>query len=206
MSAVPQHTISLPTPNLNSTLTPTTLLKTLSSSHSLAHFKQVHAHILRSTHSPSHSLILKLLSSPSLPYSLSIFSHLPHPLPSLSTPFLRHLSRSSKPEFAFFVYQRLRNEGIPIDRFAFPPLLKAASRVGWLAEGKEIHGFGFKSGFHSDPFVQTGLMVMYVGCGRLPEARLMFDKMSYRDIVAWRIMIDGYVFQFLKVPNTLNKR
>ncbi|KAH1075300.1 hypothetical protein J1N35_027628 [Gossypium stocksii] len=192
MSAVPQPTISLPTPNLNSIPTPTTLLKTLSSSHSLAHFKQVHAHILRSTHSPSHSLILKLLSSPSIPYSLSIFSHLPHPLPSLSTPFLRHLSRSSKPEFAFFVYQRLRNEGIPIDRFAFPPLLKAASRVGWLAEGKEIHGFGFKSGFHSDPFVQTGLMVMYVACGRLPEARLVFDKMSYRDIVAWRIMIDGY--------------
>ncbi|GMJ06334.1 hypothetical protein like AT4G14820 [Hibiscus trionum] len=189
MSVVPQPTISLP----SAIPTRTALLKTLSSSHSLTHFKQVHAHVLRSTHPPHHSLLLKLLlSSPSIPYSLSIFSHLSNPLPSLSTPFLRHLSRSSEPQFAFFVYQRLRNEGIPIDRFAFPPLLKAAARVGGLAEGKEIHGFGFKLGFDSDPFVQTGLMGMYIGCRRILEARLVFDKMSYRDIVAWSIMIDGY--------------
>ncbi|KAE8708618.1 Pentatricopeptide repeat-containing protein [Hibiscus syriacus] len=145
------------------------------------------------TRPPSHSLVLKLLlSSPSLPYSLSIFSHLPNPLPSLSTPFLRHLSRSSKPQFALLVYQRLRNEGIPIDRFAFPPLLKATAKVGGLAEGKEIHGFGLKSGLDSDPFVQTGLMGMYVSCRRLLEARLVFDRMSYRDVVAWSIMIEGY--------------
>ncbi|XWS08958.1 hypothetical protein CRYUN_Cryun40dG0044700 [Craigia yunnanensis] len=193
MSAVPQPIISLPSRNLKALSTPKTLLKTLSSSYSVTHFKQIHAQILRSNHSHSHSLILKLvLSSPSLPYSLAIFSNLPHPLPSLSTPFLRHLSRCSKPKFAFFVYQKLRNEGIRIDRFAFPPLLKAAARVGGLAEGKEIHGFGFKSGFDSDPFVQTGLIGMYLGCGRLLEARLVFDKMSYRDIVAWSIMIDGY--------------
>ncbi|XVF28825.1 hypothetical protein REPUB_Repub15cG0065600 [Reevesia pubescens] len=193
MSAVPQPTISLPSPNLKSFPNPKPLLKTLSSSHSLIHFKQIHAQILRSNHSHSHSLILKLLlSSPSLPYSFSIFSHLSHPIPSLSTPFLRHLSRSSKPEFAFLVYQRLRTEGLKIDRFAFPPLLKAAARVGGLAEGKEIHGFGFKSGFDSDPFVQTGLIAMYLGCGRLLEARLVFEKMSYRDIIAWSIMIDGY--------------
>ncbi|KAE8708227.1 Pentatricopeptide repeat-containing protein [Hibiscus syriacus] len=189
MSAVSQLTISSP----SAIPTPTILLKTLSYPLSLTHFKQVHAQVLRSTHPPSHSLLLKLLlSSPSLPYSLSIFSHLPNPLPPLSTPFLRHLSRSSNPQFALLVYQRLRNEGMPIDRFAFPPLLKAAARAGGLAEGKEIHGFGLKSGLDSDPFVQTGVMRLYVSCRRLLEARLVFDRMSYRDVVAWSIMIDGY--------------
>ncbi|KAK6254934.1 hypothetical protein SCA6_016239 [Theobroma cacao] len=193
MSALPQPTISLVSPNLKSLPTPKTLLKTLSSSPSLTHLKQIHAQILRSNHSHSHTLILKLLLfSPSLPYSLSIFSHLPHPLPSLSTRFVRHLSRSSRPEFALFVYQRLRNEGIKIDLFTLPPLLKAVARVEGLAEGKEIHGFGFKLGLDSDPFVQTGLVGMYLACGRVLEARLVFDKMSYRDIVAWSIMIDGY--------------
>ncbi|XVF66661.1 hypothetical protein PTKIN_Ptkin10aG0054700 [Pterospermum kingtungense] len=200
MSAVPQPTISVSFPSPSPTPTPTPTRKTplralsSSSSHSLTHFKEIHAQILRSNHIHSHSLILKLLlSSPSLSYSLSIFSHLPpQPLPSLSTPFLRHLSRTSKPEFAFFVYQRLRNDGIRIDRVAFPSLLKAAAKIGGLAEGKEIHGFGYKLGFHSDPFLQTGLIGMYLACGRLLEARLVFDKMSYRDVVSWSTIIDGY--------------
>lgn len=56
----------------------------------------------------------------------------------------------------------------------------------------EIHGIAAKYGFVSDPFVQTGLVGMYAACGRIIDARLMFDKMSHRDVVAWSIMIDGY--------------
>ena len=37
-----------------------------------------------------------------------------------------------------------------------------------------------------------GLVRMYSGCGRIMEARLVFDKMSHRDVVTWSIMIDGY--------------
>ena len=59
----------------------------------------------------------------------------------------------------------------------------------------EIHGVVVKLGFDKDPFLQMGLMDMYVGCGKLLEARLVFDKMSYRDIVIWSIMINGYVYK-----------
>lgn len=79
-----------------------------------------------------------------------------------------------------------------MDRFSFPPLLKALSRVKSLVEGLEIHGLAAKLGFDSDPFVQTGLVRMYAACGRIAEARLMFDKMFHRDVVTWSIMIDGY--------------
>lgn len=33
---------------------------------------------------------------------------------------------------------------------------------------------------------------MYAACGRIMDARLVFDKMSHRDVVTWNIMIDGY--------------
>lgn len=79
-----------------------------------------------------------------------------------------------------------------LDRFSFPPLLKAVSRASALAEGIEIHGLAWKLGFDSDPFVQTVLVRMYAACGRVMDARLVFDKMSNRDVVAWSIMIDGY--------------
>nr|KYP52734.1 Pentatricopeptide repeat-containing protein At3g22690 family [Cajanus cajan] len=58
--------------------------------------------------------------------------------------------------------------------------------------GLEIHGLAFKLGFHSDPFIQSSLISMYAACGRIVDARLVFDKMSHRDVVTWNIMIDGY--------------
>ncbi|GKV42448.1 hypothetical protein SLEP1_g49852 [Rubroshorea leprosula] len=190
---LPHPTVSLH-PLILAPPTTATLYDALSSCTCLSHFKRVHAQILRCNHFNSRSLLLKLLlSSPSLHYALSVFSHLPQPLlPTVSTPFLRHLSRSPNPEFTFFVYQRLRKDGVGIDRFSFPPLLKAATRVSALAEGRELHGLVFKLGFDSDPFIQTGLVGMYSACLRISEARLVFDKMSHQDIVVWNIMIDGY--------------
>lgn len=79
-----------------------------------------------------------------------------------------------------------------VDRFSFPPVLKAVSRASALIEGMEIHGVAAKLGFDKDPFVQTGLVRTYAACGRILEARLMFDKMLHRDVVSWGIMLDGY--------------
>ncbi|TXG72074.1 hypothetical protein EZV62_000653 [Acer yangbiense] len=90
------------------------------------------------------------------------------------------------------MFVKMRMEGLDVDRFSFPPLLKAAARVKGLVEGMQFHGLGAKLGFDLDPFVQTGLVGMYAACGRIGDARLMFDKMSHRDVVTWSIMFDGY--------------
>ncbi|KAK2647035.1 hypothetical protein Ddye_022230 [Dipteronia dyeriana] len=105
---------------------------------------------------------------------------------------LRKLSRSNQPENALTMFVKLRMEGLDVDRFSFPPLLKAAARVKGLFEGMQLHGLGAKLGFDLDPFLQTGLVGMYAACGRIGDARLMFDKMSHRDVVTWSIMFDGY--------------
>ncbi|KAK6146058.1 hypothetical protein DH2020_019927 [Rehmannia glutinosa] len=86
----------------------------------------------------------------------------------------------------------MQNRGLPIDRFCFPPLLKAASKATALSEGKMIHGLAAKLGYSSDPFVETALVGMYASCGLISEARLVFDKMSHKDVITWNIMIDGY--------------
>ncbi|KAG5236584.1 pentatricopeptide repeat-containing protein [Salix suchowensis] len=186
-------------PTIPVPLNSTALYAALSSTPtSLPHLKQFHAHVLRSDLPPS--LILKLLlsspsfSSSSLDYALSVFTHLPTCHTPLSNKLLRSLSRSAKPENALLAYEKMRlKEGLlGIDRFSFPPLLKAASRASGLNEGKEIHGVAAKLGFDKDPFVQTGLVGMYASCDRISDARLVFDKMPYRDVVAWSIMIDGY--------------
>ncbi|KAL3505934.1 hypothetical protein ACH5RR_031316 [Cinchona calisaya] len=178
--------------------TPTTLSTAISSATSLPHLKQIHTQILRHHFHRSNSLLFHLLLS-SLPfpsgglsYALSVFSTIPNPEPHLYNKLLRQLSRSKNTEMALLVLQVLLNKGLVIDRFSFPPLFKAAAKASALFEGKTVHGLGLKLGFCSDPFVQTALVGMYASCNKIQEARVVFDKMSHRDVVAWTIMIDGY--------------
>ncbi|XP_059435312.1 pentatricopeptide repeat-containing protein At4g14820 [Corylus avellana] len=193
MSSFPQTTLSIP-------LHPTpTLFNALASSTTLTHLKQVHAQILRRfelDHS-SNALLLQLVDSsgalsPSLDYALSVFTQIPRPDNRISNKLMRQLSRGAEPEKTLLVYEKMRRDGLGVDRFSFPPLLKAVSRASALDQGMEIHGLASKLGLDSDPFVQTGLVGMYAACGRIMEARLVFDKMSHRDVVTWSIMVDGY--------------
>ncbi|KAH7522304.1 hypothetical protein FEM48_Zijuj07G0124100 [Ziziphus jujuba var. spinosa] len=200
MSALAQTTLALPP---NPSFTPnsaaySTLFTALSTSTTITQLKQVHAQILRSKLDRSNPLLIKLVLSscvlsPSLDYALSVFNQISNPPTQFCNKFLRELSRRAEPSKALLVYGKMRSEGLGgVDRFSFPPILKAVSRAEALTEGMEIHGVASKLGFDKDPFVQTGLVRMYAACGRIMEARLMFDKMSHRDVVTWSIMIDGY--------------
>ncbi|KAL6571485.1 hypothetical protein OROHE_003128 [Orobanche hederae] len=165
---------------------------------SLPQLKQIHAHLLRNPYQPQHEqnllhLILSSLSFPS--YALSLLSFIPThrpPHPQLANKLLKHLSRSNNPGQTLLFFQTMQNKAFPVDRFCFPPLLKAASKAVALSEGKMIHGLVEKLGYVSDPFVETALVGMYGACGLISEARLVFDKMSHKDVVTWNIMIDGY--------------
>ncbi|CAI8589478.1 unnamed protein product [Vicia faba] len=174
------------------------LQRLLSSSTALSHLKQIHAQIL---HSNSNTLLPKLVlssctlssSSSTLDYALSVFSQIPNPPTHFSNQLLRHLSRTPLPHKTLFLYHNLRTIDVfTLDTFSFPPLLKAVSKLSALTYGLEIHGLASKLGFLSDPFIQTALIAMYASCARIMDARLLFDKMSHPDAVAWNTIIDGY--------------
>ncbi|XP_051152625.1 pentatricopeptide repeat-containing protein At4g14820 [Andrographis paniculata] len=168
----------------------------ISTATSLPHLKQIHAQLLRHPHHHQHliHLLLPSLSFPS--YALSLLSAIPAatapPPPKLSNKILKHLSRSNDPYYTLLFHQKMQAKAFPIDRFTFPPLLKAASKSMAINEGKMIHSLCAKLGYASDPFVETALVGMYAACGMVSEARQVFDKMSHRDVVTWHIMIDGY--------------
>ncbi|RDX69105.1 Pentatricopeptide repeat-containing protein, partial [Mucuna pruriens] len=186
--------------SMNMRLVPGSEKGLVASCKTLRHVKQVHAQILRSH---SKSLLLELVlccctlpssssSSSALDYALSLFSHIPNPHTRFSNQLLRQFSRGPTPQNTLFLYRLLRTNGSPLDSFSFPPLLNAVSKLSALNLGLEIHGLASKLGFHSDPFIQTALIAMYAACGRIHDARFMFDKMSHRDVVTWNIMIHGY--------------
>eukprot|EP01018_Ginkgo_biloba_P018788 Gb_22440 [translate_table: standard] len=68
-------------------------------------------------------------------------------------------------------------------------LLPACAQLGALQQGKMIHGYIIRNAFESDIFVGTALLDVYAKCGSIETARLLFDKMSTKNIISWNAMI-----------------
>lgn len=71
-------------------------------------------------------------------------------------------------------------------------ILPACASLAALDKGREIHGYIMRSGFSSDRFVGNALLDMYVKCGALLVAKLIFNKIASKDLVSWTTMIAGY--------------
>ena len=53
--------------------------------------------------------------------------------------------------------------------------------VSGLVRGREVHVHVLRFGFELDVDVVNALITMYVKCGDVQSARLMFDRMPRRD-------------------------
>lgn len=93
---------------------------------------------------------------------------------------------------AIYMYQNMLYN---LNKFIFPPVLRACSAINGLDMGIKVHARVIKSGFDSDPYVQTSLLGMYVEIGSLYNAKKVFNEMSIRDMVSWSSMISSHVQQ-----------
>lgn len=96
--------------------------------------------------------------------------------------------------------ENMLHAGVQPDLVTVASVLPACAHLTALMRGREIHryvivyGLG-KSGVyggHNNIYINNAVMDMYAKCGSLREARLVFDKMSHRDVASWNIMIMGY--------------
>ncbi|KAJ0968058.1 hypothetical protein J5N97_024975 [Dioscorea zingiberensis] len=71
-------------------------------------------------------------------------------------------------------------------------LLKSCGDKCDLRRGREIHSQLVTNGFSSNVFAMTTVVNMYAKCRRIDEARMMFDRMPERDLVAWNAIVAGY--------------
>ena len=62
-----------------------------------------------------------------------------------------------------------------------------------LVRGREIHVHVLRFGFESYLDVVNALITMYVKCGDVQSAQLMFDGMPRRGRISWNAMILLYI-------------
>nr|GEV73708.1 pentatricopeptide repeat-containing protein At1g11290, chloroplastic [Tanacetum cinerariifolium] len=87
---------------------------------------------------------------------------------------------------------RMVRDGLRPDQVTIVSVLPGVGHVGDLRVGKVMHGYVLRSGYEGYGNVATALVDMYLKCGSLSTGRVLFDKMSGRNVVSWNIMIDGY--------------
>ncbi|KAL4580831.1 hypothetical protein LXL04_017035 [Taraxacum kok-saghyz] len=89
------------------------------------------------------------------------------------------------------------DEFVQPNKFTFPSVLKACAKTGRLSEGKQAHCLVIKLGLENDGFVLSNLVRMYVMCGTMNDAHLLFysykTNSSINEAVLWNVMVDGYI-------------
>ncbi|GLU07941.1 hypothetical protein SLE2022_248790 [Rubroshorea leprosula] len=102
-------------------------------------------------------------------------------------------SRKDFPNEVLGLYHRMILEGVKPDSSTFTVAIKACVSLMDLEMGKEIWGQAVNFGYEFDVFVGSSVLNLYVKCGEMDEAMLVFNKMPRRDLVSWTTIVTGFV-------------
>lgn len=93
---------------------------------------------------------------------------------------------------ALDLYHKMLWAGIKPDLYTFPCVLRTCGGVPDLGRGREVHVHVLRFGYALEVDVVNSLITMYVKCGDVCSARMVFDRMVNRDRISWNAMISGY--------------
>ncbi|XP_068643535.1 pentatricopeptide repeat-containing protein At3g26540 [Aristolochia californica] len=103
----------------------------------------------------------------------------------------RYLEMGKGDEAVMMFFQMIRENVQPL-KFTLSSVLIACAGICAIHEGSQIHGFTIKTGFEEEDVVTTSLIDMYLKCGCLEDAHLIFDQPNSRNVVSWTSMVSGY--------------
>ncbi|XP_057841551.2 pentatricopeptide repeat-containing protein At5g16860 [Cryptomeria japonica] len=93
---------------------------------------------------------------------------------------------------ALEMFRKMQVEEVKPDVVTFVSVLPACSLSAAVHEGLQVHGYVIKRGYELDISVGNAVMDMYAKCGKIADARQMFEKMTAKDVISWNVMVAGY--------------
>lgn len=93
---------------------------------------------------------------------------------------------------SFWLFRDMLESGVKPDLLIYTGLLKYLKNPSYLEAGKQLHSHVIRGGLSSNLSVNTAISNMYVKCGWLEGAKLLFDQMADKDSIAWTGLMVGY--------------
>lgn len=92
---------------------------------------------------------------------------------------------------ALRLFVLMRNDGVPVDHIVMVSLFGTCAKVGNSAFGIQGHGCMIKMGLGFFLKARNAAMDMYVKCGLMDCAKMVFDEMPNRTVVSWTVLLWG---------------
>lgn len=83
------------------------------------------------------------------------------------------------------------------DRTTLAIILSSCSEIRFLECGVQVHATSLKCVCPGDIYIASGLIGMYLKCGRVEAAVRIFDGLTQADIVCWNSLITGLSYNSL---------
>jgi len=100
-------------------------------------------------------------------------------------------------EAAFDLLRRMHSLGIQLDEYTYTSVISAASNAELFCIGRQVHAYVLRTvvqpSQHFVLSVNNVLITFYTRCGKMVEAKRVFDEMPVKDLVSWNAILSGYV-------------
>ncbi|XP_076914251.1 putative pentatricopeptide repeat-containing protein At3g11460, mitochondrial [Bidens hawaiensis] len=115
---------------------------------------------------------------------------------------LQELTKHGNYHQSLTLYRQMLRSNTTPNAFTFPVVLKSCGILTLPISGTQLHSHVIKTGCHSEPFVQTGLISFYSKCCSVKDAHQLFDEMpqSQNLTVCYNALVSGYTRNDQFVP------
>ncbi|KAK9748874.1 hypothetical protein RND81_02G087000 [Saponaria officinalis] len=88
---------------------------------------------------------------------------------------------------------RMRQESNDFNAATLNSVLNVCAALSDVEFGKQVHGYIYRRGYHSEMFISNSLIDMYGKCGSLRYAMMWFDQMTgWRDTISWNSIMTTF--------------
>ncbi|XP_068469401.1 pentatricopeptide repeat-containing protein At2g03380, mitochondrial-like [Phaseolus vulgaris] len=176
------------------------VLKSCAETRDLLQAALTHCHLTKSL-PPDSFLLTSLVDAYAkcgqLPHARRAFEEIPHrDVVSWTSMIVAYVQNECARE-GLTLFNRMQEAFVHGNEFTMGSVVSACTSLGWLHQGKWVHGFVIKNGISVNSFLTTSLLNFYVKCGSVGDARAVFDESisssyHHQDLVSWTAMIVGY--------------
>ncbi|KAK1362483.1 putative Mannosyl-oligosaccharide 1,2-alpha-mannosidase IA [Heracleum sosnowskyi] len=171
-----------------------TVLNLLHKCHTLKNLKTLHSRLVIEGSVKSSDIVLNKILRIYFCFGESdcahkLFDQVPEPNAFLWTSMIHGYVENQKYIESFCMFKCMLGLSVLPLNFTVMSVVKALARSGRLRDGEAVYGFVWKCGFVFDVMVQNAMIDLFMRCGEVGLARLVFDEMYERDVVTWNSMI-----------------
>ncbi|XP_009777873.1 pentatricopeptide repeat-containing protein At1g25360 [Nicotiana sylvestris] len=94
---------------------------------------------------------------------------------------------------ALDMLRKMHSAGLKPDEFTCTSILSACADAGLFLLGKQVHAYVRRTEEEIHVSVHNALITLYWKCGRVDEARKVFDNLAFKDLVSWNAVLSAYV-------------